>query len=250
MDGISTQPPSEIREICQAFREGLIAALGEKLFGIYIYGAAAFPDTFAMGDIDFHVILKEALTEAEKGEIDQLHQVLRQDYPPLGGELDGYYILLDAARGKTPPRSQMWSEATDYSWALHCEHIRAGRSITLYGPDPRQVYPAVSWEEIERALWGELEFVERHLSKYPDYCILNLCRLMYSFATRDVVISKAVAAHWAEQALPEWKPLIGLAERSYSRQSAPEDRERMLAAMNGFYRFACDRIARSQHGQD
>jgi hypothetical protein len=125
-DEVNTRLPMEIREVCQAFLNGLTGALGEKLFGVYIYGAVAFPDTFAIGDIDFHVILREALTGTEKANIDRLHQDLQRDHPPLGGELDGYYILLEAVQGETPPQSQMWSLATDFA----CEqiaHSRAGR---------------------------------------------------------------------------------------------------------------------------
>ena len=95
----------------------------------------------------------------------------------------------------------MWNGAIDHSWALHREHIRAGRRVILYGPDPDEIYPPAKWPEIESALLGELDFVEKHLHDYPDYCILNLCRLMYSFETSDVVVSKALAAELAYDVL-------------------------------------------------
>jgi len=232
----------EVRTICAAFAKGLRTILGDKLYGAYVYGAAAFPDAAPTRDIDFHVILSEPLTKAERSALEELHKSLSRRYPPLGGELDGYYILLkDARRGK-PPKSQMWQRATDHSWPLHCEHLRAGRCIVLHGPDPKGVYPPATWSEIEKALRGELDYVEKHLHDYPDYCILNLCRLIYSYETGEVVVSKAAASDWACDTLPEWRRHIEAAKRSYAGRSTPQEREFMLAEVRGLFRFARARI--------
>ncbi len=232
----------QIDTINRAFVKGLKTILGEKLYGVYIYGAAAFPEVVPTGDIDFHVILKSSLTADEKMQLEKLHESLAQRFPPLGGELDGYYILLQDAIRKTPPRSQMWKRAIDNSWALHRAHILAGRCIVLYGPDPKEIYPPATWSEIEAALYGELDYVERHLQDYPDYCILNLCRLIYSFETKDVVVSKARASDWAIDALPRWRRHIELARKSYAHRSTQEDRQFMLTEIGKFFEFAKERI--------
>lgn len=70
------------------------------------------------------------------------------------------------------------------------------------------------WPELEAALRGEPAYVEEHFADYPDYCILNLCRLMMSFRTRDVVVSKWQAGDWATQSSPQWTELIERAKRS------------------------------------
>jgi hypothetical protein len=233
------------KQLEQVFAKGLKRILGRNLYGAYIYGAAAFPDAFPTGDIDYHVILKSGLTDSERSELEMFHESLAEQYPPLGGEMDGYYILLADARREAPPRSQMWRRATDDSWALHREHIRAGRHIILHGPEPTEIYPPASWPEIESALYGELNFVEKHLHEHPDYCILNLCRLMYSFETKDVVVSKAQASDWACDALPEWKHLIELAGKSYASQATAEDRQCMLAEVGALLEFAHTRIERA-----
>ncbi|NQT33965.1 DUF4111 domain-containing protein [bacterium] len=235
----------EVSIIGKAFVNGLKRILGEKLHGAYIYGAAAFPDAVPTGDIDFHVILKSGLTDSERSELEMFHESLAEKYPPLGGDMDGYYILLDDARREAPPRSQMWGCATDDSWALHREHIRAGRHIVLYGQEPTEIYPPASWSEIESALYGELDYVEKHLHEYPDYCILNLCRLIYSFETRDVSVSKAQTSDWACDALPEWKRHIELARKSYARQVTAEEKKFMLAEVGALLEFARTRIERA-----
>jgi hypothetical protein len=239
----------DIRGLGDALLGGLNAALGQKLFGLYIYGAAAFPDSVSIGDIDFHVILREPLNDEERSAVNGLHAALAREYPPLGAELDGYYILLEEARQTSLPAHQLRTDVVDSSWALHREHLRAGRCIVLHGPDPKEIYPAASWSELEKALCGELQYVEEHLGAYPDYCILNLCRLMYSFETQDVVVSKAGAAAWALDAFPKWRRHIELAMKSYARQATPEDREFMLAEVKSLYRFACAHIEASRSGR-
>jgi hypothetical protein len=238
--------PDEIQDLCRALLRGLDAALGEKLYGVYLYGALAFPEGGATGDVDFHVILEEALNDREKSDLNDLHATLARDYPPLGVGLDGYYILLADAQGAAPPHHQLLPGVVDNSWALHRAHIRAGRYIRLYGPDPKQVYPPASWPELVSALQGELDYVENHLDDYPAYCVLNLCRLMYSFETRDVVVSKRASAAWAGAAFPEWQPLVEAAQRSYDQQATKADGELITSEMKGFFDFACKCIGDSR----
>ncbi len=227
----------KINEICQEFLRGLKSILDDKLQALYIFGAAAFPDKLHVGDIDFHVILKHPLSEDERTALYELHDTITQKFPPLGGELDGYYILQSTAQLNSPPKSEMWDGVVDHSWALHCAHIRSGRCIVYYGSDPKAIYPEPTWNEIEDALQAELKYVEDHLEKYPDYCILNLCRLIYSYTTREVVISKADSAIWASNEFPEWDKLVNLAIKSYSRLATTEDRNEMLLKVGEFYKY-------------
>ncbi len=236
----------QVSAIGQAFVHGLRRILRNKLYGLYIYGAAAFPDDVPTRDIDFHVILTDPLAEEERSQLYELHDSLAHDFPPLGVDMDGYYLLLADARGVQPPQSQMWQRATDRSWALHREHIRAGRHILLHGPDPREIYPRATWREIKQALQWELRYVEDHLDRYPDYCILQLCRLIYSHETKDIVVSKAQASDWAHDAFPEWRRLIKQARKSYARQATPEDKDLMLLEIRAFLEFARTQIERSR----
>lgn len=228
-----------IRDVCRAFRNGLQSILGKALHGAYVFGAAAFPDKVPTRDIDFHVLLTRHLIGDEKPLLEAMHRDLGERYPPLGVDMDGYYIRLEDAQHHESPRSELWANAVDEAWALHCAHIRAGRCIVLTGPDPADIYPEPTWEALETALYHELAYVRDHLNEYPDYCILNLCRLIYSFRTRDVVISKAAAADWAVETLPgEWHRCIGLACRSYSGQTGPRDQALMRADLARFFPYA------------
>ena len=239
--------PKGIQDLCGVLLDRpQYCALRGSLYGVYLYGALAFPEGGATGDIDFHVILNHALDDREKVALNELHAILARDYPPLGVGLDGYYLLLEDARQTMPPRHQLIVDMVDNSWALHRAHIRAGRCIVLQGPDPRQVYPEVSWPELESALEGELEYVEEHLAEYPAYCVLNLCRLMYSFETKDVVVSKLGSARWAYEAFYKWRPHIDAARRAYEGSAMSKEEELIRLEVGDFFDFSCRYIERSR----
>jgi len=240
--GLAGEDGDLVRRLSSAFVDGLLEVLGEKLFALYFYGAVAFPETQVLGDIDFHALLSGRLTEHERDALRRLHDELASSFPPLGGELDGYYLLLEDARRIRPPRDELRPDKIDESFALHCAHLRAGRSIVLCGPDPRDVYSEPSWVALEAALDGELDYVTRHLDQYPDYCILNFCRLLYSFEARDAVTSKAAAAAWARGRFQEWERPIALALESYAHLASPREAEAMKADLARFHVFAQDRI--------
>lgn len=233
----------EVGDLCEAFVAALRGILRQKLHAVYVYGAVTFPETAHTGDVDFHVILALPPTAAERAALLALHEKLGREFPPLGAELDGYYILLEEARGSERPRHVLFPDLVDESWALHRAHILAGRVAVLHGPDPKSIYVAPTWEELSGALDGELDYVRKHLTQYPAYCVLNLCRLLYSWQTRDVVTSKAASARWALEHFPAWARLIGLALASYAKQATEEGERQVLAEVPAMFAFAAGKIA-------
>jgi len=135
----------QVSVVGNTFVRGLRRILGEKLYGLYIYGAAAFPDSLPAGDIDFHVILKSGLTDHERSELESFHEFLAEHHPPLGGKMDGYYILLADARGEIPPRSQMWGGPL-------MSHGRC--TANTFGPDAASSFMGQSLRRSIRVLRG------------------------------------------------------------------------------------------------
>lgn len=233
----------EIGNLCDEFLAGLCRSVGEKLIGVYIYGAVTFPETRHTGDVDFHVILSRPPTGGERTALLALHERLAADFPPLGAELDGYYILEREARGAVPPQHLLFPHLRDDSFALHRAHILAGRVWVLFGPDPATIYATPAWDELAAALDGELRYVTDHLTQYPAYCVLNLCRLLYSWETRDVVTSKAAAAVWARGRVPEWTRWIDLATASYAGTLTPDAEAELVDGVRGLYTDALRKIS-------
>ncbi len=235
--------PSNIQEICSRLVNGLKDILGGNLYGIYMYGAAVFPDSRPVTDIDCHVILREPLTDRNREDIFRLYSGLKEDHPPLGGELDIWYVLLDDAKKNGPPQNQLKPGMHDESWALHRAHLRAGRYITIYGPEPDEIFPFPSWEEITASLDHEIEYIKNNLN-YPAYCVLNLCRIMYSFQERDVVVSKRFSGLWAIKTFPEWASLIQTALKTYEEKYTLASESQLRADMESFLTFALEYIGK------
>jgi len=238
--------PEKVQNVCVVLLQELQNILGEKLYGLYLYGAMVFPETKTIQDIDFHVILTKPLTKNESHGIQTFHESMAKRFPPLGAELDGYYILLKDAQNFSVPRHQVYSGISDNSWALHRAHMRAGYCIVMHGPDPIAIFPEPSWDELVEGLESEQTYIENHLDMYPDYCVLNLCRLMKSYETGNVVVSKFSSAGWARDRFPQWEKLITKALNQYEVARTDTELCKIRSEIRTFYNFTCETIVESK----
>jgi len=222
--------PREIQAICDSLLEGLKATLSDSLFGVYLYGAMVFPETRYIQDIDFHVILNRKLTHDEKKRVERLHQRLSVKFPQFkDDDLDGYYILLSDAQQISTPWHQIYPDVSDEAWPLHIAHMRAGYCIVLSGPKPKSFLPEPMWKDLVVGLEASLKCTLKYVDMHPDYCMLNFCRILYSFSTKNVVVSKRRAAEWVQGQFPEWSQLIETALRVYEREEHEEDRQLLVS---------------------
>ena len=228
--------PENVRMLGNEFVVGVREMLGENLHGVYMYGATVFPDRGRPSDIDCHVVLEAPLTREQRGAIEALHARLAQDFPPLGAELDVVYVLRKEAEGANPPKNQMRPGTRDESWALHCAHVRAGYFLRLFGPPPERIFPAPSWERVAEALDHELAYVEEHLH-WPAYCVLNLCRIVYSRMERNPAVSKRFSGAWARVRYPAWSGVIAAALRCYEGTATQSDVELLRNKVSEFLNF-------------
>jgi protein associated with RNAse G/E len=238
---LSLLPPG-VEPVCSAYLSGLRRILGDTLHGLYLYGAVAFPEAGPTGDLDLHAMLNQAPDRAQRQKLARLRRRLVRAYPPLGAELDAWFILWQDALRPEPPLHLLVPGLVDVSWALHRAHLRAGRCFVLHGPEPSTFLPEPSWPELEEALRAELDYCRAHLTDYPAYCVLNLCRLIYSFQTRNVVVSKRASAAWALPRFPGWEPLIGAALAAYDRKATGRETELLADHTASFFGFACRQI--------
>ena len=242
--------PLDIRQLIASFRIELIKILEHNLIGIYLFGSIAFPGFEPRsGDIDFYVLLRHPLTPIQKKTLDTMHRTLSSRFR-FGKALDGFYITLPKASKRSMPtrlifaaNGRLHKNGRDDAWALHRQHLRRGACIVLYGPKPKTIVPSPSWDEIERALNIEISFAKKVIDKYPFWTVLSLCRLVYSFENRQVVVSKIQAAKWALRKLPNhWRTLIQSALRVYLKKQKHADQEMLKRNSDAFFKFASDRI--------
>jgi hypothetical protein len=225
--------------------------LEQNLVGVYLFGSIAFPRFEPRsGDIDFYVLIRRPLTPIQRKALDTMHRILGSRFR-FGRALDGFYITLSKASRRSIPTGLIFAadgrlhkNGRDDAWALHRQHLRQGACIILYGAKPKTIVPSPSWDEIERALNIEISFAKKVIHKYPYWTVLNLCRLIYSFENRQVVVSKIQAAKWALRKLPtQWRGLIQSALRVYLKKQKHVDQETLKSNVEAFFKFALARIA-------
>jgi hypothetical protein len=226
----------DTREFATLFCDALEAAVENKLHSFFLYGAALFPHPPRWRlDFDFHAIVAEPLTSREVARVHNFRAELAQ-WHALGRDLDGYTLLLGDAQESELPRCQVLG-AIDESWALHRAHIHAGRFHLVFGADPRSFVPIPTWSEIVEGLDCEMRFIVEN-PQHPQFGILNLARLLYSWTTRDVVLSKYQAAEWALANVPErFHPAIAAAVRDYAQTPDRGDRALMDRTLPAFLTF-------------
>jgi hypothetical protein len=222
-DPISTtrieQLPLRTQQVVFDLCDGLLDIFDTDLAAIWLYGAALF--TPHALDIDLHIVLRQRPSSEEGEDIEALHTEISSGLP-FSDEIDSWYVLLEDAQRPEPPQNVgPWNPGpVDSHWALHRAHWLAGACIVVYGLTPDEVVAPPSWDELEQELRREAADPEA-TSSYSAYWTLQLCRVLASLETRDVVRSKLDSGKWALQQLPEDAHIaIVAAMQSYSAGAA------------------------------
>ena len=232
--------PESVRRSATRLRDGLVDLLGDDLAAVWLYGAPLFGPHFL--DIDLHVLLKRPPTPQEGTTIRDLHERIERDTQwPLesrGNELDSWYVLLEAARRSEPPANVgPWNPGLrDEHWPLHRAHWLAGACVVVHGLSPAQVVPLPTWEELATTLRAEAAEAANHLDRGSAYWTLQLCRVLASLETSDVVRSKLDSGQWAIGRLPpQTHAIIRAAERFYTGEARADDQRLIAQSFAGFY---------------
>jgi len=250
---VAEQPPDVVADLVVALRDALVDALGADLVGLFLLGSVAFPGFEPhAADIDFHAVVRDELTDQQRDRLAGVHAELARHYRH-GGLIDGYYLPLEKARRPDVPKGLVGAgpgrishgTASNAAWALEREHVHRGKVIVLHGADPATIYPRPTWLELEAALRGERDWLVPELERAPVYCVLNLCRIAYSFETRDVAVSKLQAAHWSLRTLPDrWHPLVEAALRGYAADLPACERDLLARELPAFLAYVDGRLPR------
>lgn len=256
MVGESTLPP-EVDLVARALLAGLDNVIGSNLVALHIYGAATFPESFGGAkDVDFHAIIANPLRDQERERLFALHRALADEFPPPAPYIDGWYLLAADAGESAVPQDQLRPDSRETDFALARAHMLAGQVVSLKGPEPERVYRSPTHEEVQVALDDELDYIRRTLGPEPwsgrrhePWCVLQLCRLLYSHMTGDIIVSKVRAAEWARSSLsPDWRPVIAAAIADYRGTVTAKDWGLLERNTARFLEYAKREISPRQSG--
>jgi len=225
-------PYQDINEILVMLSSNLKIILDNQLIGVYLTGSLTYGD-FDRGssDIDLLVILHSSLSNKQREQVKNLHNIIAKKYPVWAKRIECSYITEDMLENIEPPINprpyinggQMWNPDPPYGneWLLNL-YVLYECGIALIGPDPKTLihYPIsinLVREASKKDFYQEWEPLLKDSSPLKDshfqaYVILTLCRILHR-AKNDEIASKKVASAWVKKIYGKpWSNLIEKAE--------------------------------------
>lgn len=235
---LSPTPHPDVNEILNLLYSDVKEILGDQLVGMYLFGSLANGDFDNASDIDVLFVIERRVSEPEFSALKEMHARINKLDSPWAIQLEVSYIPRDALfrhdpNNKTHPHMDRGNNevlhwmAHESDWIIQ-RYILRERGVHILGPDLQTLVDPVSVDERRRAVAEVLPlWVNRILEDpsvinkrgYQSYCVLSLCRMLYTLKTGDI-ISKRVAAQWAKENLAShWRPLI---ERAWIGRQSPD----------------------------
>jgi aminoglycoside adenylyltransferase-like protein/nucleotidyltransferase-like protein len=230
MNSINSEVYPELASVLQQFVASVHNALRSNFLGAYLVGSLATGDFDLDSDVDFLILTKTEVGDAEVRSLQTIHV----DIHALGcypaEHLEGSYLSTDLLnRADLVGVERLWyvdngstsleRSVHDNQW--HVRWILRERGITIIGPDPKTLMHAIPAEALRTEAVDGLQKLKSHFVAAIDqppgwfnmrfgqsFAVLTSCRMLHTCQT-GTVQSKLSAVRWAEQSLdPTWRELI------------------------------------------
>jgi predicted nucleotidyltransferase len=231
--------------------------LGDQFVGMYLYGSLSSGDFDpASSDIDFLVVTTEVLPEKTIADLEVMHQNIWETGLKWADKLEGSYLPKKHLRRyeksdisyPTVNEHKFYVAPHGSDWIIQRHIIREG-GVILAGPDPKSLIDPVGPDDIRHAVTGVLQewwfpmledpsWLREHGSVYHAFAILTMCRSLCALE-RGTVVSKRVAAKWAQQTLGGKCP--GVIEQALAAQKGDENSELLNDALE-LIRYTMEKV--------
>ena len=224
MDILTHHP--EVNRLIQNLLQKVQSILNDQFVGMYLFGSLTSGDFDQDSDIDVVVVMVDEISDDIFSALQAMHERIYAGNSPWAIQLEVSYIPQRALRRHDPanalhPHIDRGSETFfmmqhDESWIVQRYALRE-RGITLVGPAPQTLIDPISPNDLRQAMLAILngwasqipdDPAQMKYRGYQSYIVLSLCRILYTLQY-GTVVSKPVAAHWAQETLnSQWVPLI------------------------------------------
>ena len=199
--------------------------LGDLFIGAYLQGSFALGDYDHHSDVDFIIVLEEALPEGEVHALQEMHARIYDLNSRWGQHLEGSYFPKGVLRHDSQRDRKLWyldNGARSLVKSTHCNTIVVRwvvreYGVTLAGPAPDTLIEQIPVEKLREEIletitaWGQeiLDEPQRYNNRfYQGFIVLNFCRMLHDLRA-GTTSSKRVGAEWAKRHLdPIWSDLI------------------------------------------
>ena len=227
---IPSEPYPELHPVLEKFVVGVQNVLKRNFVGAYLIGSLATGDFDLDSDVDFLIVTKEELADAQLSLLKALHLEIHNFGCYPAQHLEGSYINRSLlTRTDVVGLQPLWfvdngstlleRSVHDNQWHVRC--ILRERGITLAGPDPKALLRPVPNEALHSEMLRAIEKLRfRFVAEIgkplgwfntrfgQSFAVLTCCRMLHTLQG-GAVKSKLAAAQWATLSLDrEWQELI------------------------------------------
>lgn len=228
-------PLDDLNQVLDDLTRSVRSILGLNLVGVYLQGSFGLGDWDEDSDVDFTVVVKEALTEVQVSKLQDMHGRIFDLPIPWAQHLEGSYFPRELMKNDDPRRTLLWYLDNYHRLMIQSDHdntrivrwVLREYGIPLFGPDPHELVNVITspalCAEVRQVLldWAE----EIHSDKYAisnrwaqPFAVVSCCRMLHTLATGRIW-SKPAGVAWAKQNLDEkW---IGLIDRALADRPNP-----------------------------
>jgi predicted nucleotidyltransferase len=218
-------PYPQVNQVLSALLERVQAILGSHFVGLYLYGSLATGDFNPhRSDIDFLVVIDEALPDEIISDLRAMHMELTASESKWAHKLEGAYLPRHALRRYDPnaPPCPTINEGHFYlgrqgsDWIIQ-RHILREQETIVAGHSIRNLIDPVQPADLRQAVleilhqwWAPMlqDPIRLESPEYQPFAVLSMCRTLF-LLEHGRAISKTDAARWAMEALdPAWRDLI------------------------------------------
>jgi hypothetical protein len=219
-------PYPDVNQVLDLLLTNASAILGGQMTGMYLYGSLSSGDFNPQSsDIDFVLVTESTLPTETITALETMHHELWASKLKWAAKLEGAYVPQSLIRSHDPngPAIPAVKEGAFYvaelgsDWVIQ-RHVIRECGVILAGPDPKTLIDPVSGEEIRQSVLGVLRewwfpmlenpaWLAERGSEYHAYAVITMCRVLHAWQ-HETIVSKPVAARWAQEKYPQWHALI------------------------------------------
>ena len=245
MEHISPTPYPDVNEILALLLAKVKKILQHQFVGMHLFGSLANGSFDQFSDVDILIVTDGDISNDTFSALQKMHAEMARLDSPWAVQQEVSYVPKEALRRFDPTNNQhphldrganetLHLMTHESDWIIQ-RYILRDRGVVVLGPDPKTLIDPISPDDLRRAianllpLWTDLFFENpSRIDKrgYQSYCVLSLCRMLYTLKHGEIV-SKQIAAEWAKENIhSKWKPLIEHAQigrQNPELEARPED---------------------------
>lgn len=229
-------PYPELNQVLFKLSASIHETLADKFTGLYLQGSFAVGDFDEHSDVDFLVVIRDEISEAEVSALQILHKKIYALPSAWAQHLEGSYYPLHVLRDFSAVDNNMWylDNGSDHlELSTHCNsllvrQILHEQGVIIRGPEPRLLLGPVPLSNLRTEMlsviknWGNeiLSAPDKYNNRfYQGFIVLSFCRMPHDYQT-GIPGSKRAGAAWAKETFdPKWRDLI---DRAWLCRPIPE----------------------------